>query len=36
MFKVDPNFDMPYGLNISNYPEGYAKEEVRPVQVEVR
>lgn len=35
-FAVEANADMPYGLNISNYPEGYSEKEVRPIQVEVR
>ncbi|MDX6695443.1 MAG: mannan endo-1,4-beta-mannosidase [Blastocatellia bacterium] len=35
-FVVKPDADMPYGLNISNYPEGYSDKEVRPIQVEVR
>jgi hypothetical protein len=35
-FAVDPRSDMPFGLNISNYPEGYSKEELRPIQVEIR
>lgn len=35
-FSVEPAADMPYGLNISNYPEGYSEKEVRPIQVEVR
>lgn len=34
-FVVKPD-DLPYGLNISNYPEGYSDKEVRPIQVEVR
>jgi mannan endo-1,4-beta-mannosidase len=35
-FVVKPDADMPYGLNISNYPEGFSDKEVRPIQVEVR
>lgn len=35
-FAVEATADMPYGLNISNYPEGYSEKEVRPIQVEVR
>lgn len=35
-FVVAPDADLPYGLNISNYPEGYSDKEVRPIQVEVR
>jgi mannan endo-1,4-beta-mannosidase len=35
-FVVQPEADLPYGLNISNYPEGYSEKEVRPIQVEVR
>jgi hypothetical protein len=35
-FVIKPDADMPYGLNISNYPEGYSDKEVRPIQVEVR
>lgn len=35
-FAIRPEADLPYGLNISNYPEGYSEKEVRPIQVEVR
>lgn len=35
-FAIKPDADAPYGLNISNYPEGYSEKEVRPIQVEVR
>jgi mannan endo-1,4-beta-mannosidase len=35
-FTIKPDADLPYGLNISNYPEGYSDKEVRPIQVEVR
>jgi mannan endo-1,4-beta-mannosidase len=35
-FVVKADADLPYGLNISNYPAGYSDKEVRPVQVEVR
>lgn len=35
-FAVEVDADLPYGLNISNYPEGYSDKEVRPIQVEVR
>lgn len=35
-FSVKPDADMAYGLNISNYPEGYSDKEIRPIQVEVR
>jgi hypothetical protein len=34
-FVVQPGSDKPYGLNISNYPEGYSREEVRPIQVDI-
>jgi len=35
-FAVEAKADLPFGLNISNYPEGYSKDEVRPIQVEIR
>ena len=35
-FAVRANSDLPFGLNISNYPEGYSKDEVRPIQVELQ
>jgi mannan endo-1,4-beta-mannosidase len=35
-FVITSDADLPYGLNISNYPEGYSDKEVRPIQVEVR
>ncbi|HYE66426.1 MAG TPA: cellulase family glycosylhydrolase [Pyrinomonadaceae bacterium] len=35
-FAVQVDADLPYGLNISNYPEGYSDHEIKPIQVEVR
>jgi mannan endo-1,4-beta-mannosidase len=35
-FAVTPDADWPYGVNISNWPEGYQFSEARPVEVEVR
>ena len=33
---VTPDADWPYGLNISNWPEGYDAHDAKPVEVEVR
>jgi mannan endo-1,4-beta-mannosidase len=35
-FAVTPEADWPYGLNISNWPEGYDANDAKPVEVEVR
>ena len=35
-FAVTPESDWPYGVNISNWPEGYDSKEARPVEVELR
>ena len=36
-FAVTPEADWPYGVNISNWPEGYDnKTDARPVEVEIR
>jgi hypothetical protein len=35
-FAVTPEADWPYGLNISNWPEGYEAHDAKPVEVEVR
>jgi mannan endo-1,4-beta-mannosidase len=35
-FAVTPDADWPYGLNISNWPEGYEAHDAKPVEVEVR
>ena len=36
-FAVTPEADWPYGINISNWPEGYDnKTDARPVEVEIR
>jgi hypothetical protein len=36
-FAVTPDADWPYGVNISNWPEGYDnKTDARPVEVEIR
>jgi mannan endo-1,4-beta-mannosidase len=35
-FAVTPEADWPYGVNISNWPEGYPSSEAKPVEVEVR
>jgi hypothetical protein len=34
-FSIEPTADQPYGLNISNWPEGYVAKESLPVEVEV-
>jgi mannan endo-1,4-beta-mannosidase len=33
---VTPEADWPYGMNISNWPEGYDARDAKPVEVEVR
>ena len=35
-FAVTPDSDWPYGINISNWPEGYDSNDARPVEVELR
>jgi mannan endo-1,4-beta-mannosidase len=35
-FAVQPDADWPYGVNISNWPEGYDPHDAKPVEVEVR
>jgi hypothetical protein len=35
-FAVLPESDWLYGVNISNWPEGYDPKEARPVEVELR
>jgi mannan endo-1,4-beta-mannosidase len=35
-FAVTPDADWPYGVNISNWPEGYESHDAKPVEVEVR
>ena len=35
-FVVTPESDWPYGVNISNWPEGYDSHDAKPVEVEVR
>jgi mannan endo-1,4-beta-mannosidase len=35
-FAVTPESDWPYGVNISNWPEGYESHDAKPVEVEVR
>jgi hypothetical protein len=35
-FAVKPESDWPYGVNISNWPEGYEAHDAKPVEVEVR
>lgn len=35
-FAVTPESDWPYGVNISNWPEGYDSHDAKPVEVEVR
>jgi hypothetical protein len=35
-FVVTPDADWPYGVNISNWPEGYESHDAKPVEVEVR
>lgn len=35
-FAVTPDADWPYGVNISNWPEGYDSHDAKPIEVEVR
>jgi len=35
-FAVSAEADWPYGVNISNWPEGYESHDAKPVEVEVR
>jgi mannan endo-1,4-beta-mannosidase len=35
-FEVTPESDWLYGVNISNWPEGYDSKDTRPVEVELR
>ena len=35
-FAVTPQSDWPYGVNISNWPEGYDSKDAKPVEVELR
>ena len=35
-FAVTPEADWPYGVNISNWPEGYDSHDAKPVEVELR
>ena len=35
-FEVTPESDWLYGINISNWPEGYDSKDAKPVQVELR
>lgn len=35
-FAVTPESDWPYGVNMSNWPEGYDSHDAKPVEVEVR
>jgi mannan endo-1,4-beta-mannosidase len=35
-FAVTPDADNPFGLNISNWPEGYDAHDAKPIEVEVR
>ncbi|HVQ40004.1 MAG TPA: hypothetical protein VMS31_20865 [Pyrinomonadaceae bacterium] len=35
-FAVTTDADWPYGMNISNWPEGYDARDAKPVEVEVR
>ena len=35
-FAVTPDADWPYGINISNWPEGYESHDARPIEVELR
>jgi hypothetical protein len=35
-FEVTPQSDWLYGVNISNWPEGYDSRDARPVEVELR
>ena len=35
-FAVSPEADWPYGVNISNWPEGYDAHEAKPVEIELK
>jgi hypothetical protein len=35
-FTVTPESDWLYGVNISNWPEGYESHDAKPVEVEVK
>jgi hypothetical protein len=35
-FAVTPKSDWLYGVNISNWPEGYEAQDAKPLEVEVR
>lgn len=35
-FAVTPDSDWPYGINISNWPDGYDPKDSRPIEVELR
>jgi hypothetical protein len=35
-FVVTPDSDWLYGVNISNWPEGYESHDAKPVEVEIR
>jgi len=35
-FEVEPGADWPYGVNISNWPEGYDAKDAKPIEVEIR
>ncbi|MEP6635851.1 MAG: hypothetical protein ABJB97_03935 [Acidobacteriota bacterium] len=35
-FAVTANADWPYGVNISNWPEGYEAHDAKPIEVELR
>jgi mannan endo-1,4-beta-mannosidase len=35
-FAVTPDSDWPYGVNISNWPEGYDSKDAKPIEVELR
>lgn len=35
-FAVEVDADQPFGINISNWPEGYDSKQAKPVEVEIR
>jgi hypothetical protein len=35
-FEVTPESDWLYGINISNWPDGYDSKDAKPVEVELR
>jgi hypothetical protein len=35
-FAVEAQADQPFGINISNWPEGYDAKEAKPVEVEIK